>query len=94
MMVLVSHLLINAMLQSNVRPIFLISVLQVNVERISKNVQQVFLVLLRCQSNVVTVLVEDQLKNVRLLPNSIVVVSVKLIVLTDLVLLPNLFAHK
>jgi len=77
-----------------VKPITHIDVLQVNAERINKNAQQVSLAQPNSQFNVVMVLVEDLLKNVRLLPNNLVVNSVKPIVLTDLVLLPNLFVHK
>lgn len=94
MMVLVSHLLKSVNHLLNVKPITHIDVLQVNVERINKNAQQVSLAQPNSQSNVVTVLVEDLLKNVRLLPNNLVVNSVKPIALTDLVLLPNLFVHK
>lgn len=94
MTVLVSHLLKSVNHLLNVKPITHIDVLQVNVERINKNAQQVSLAQPNSQSNVVTVLVEDLLKNVRLLPNNLVVNSVKPIALTDLVLLPNLFVHK
>jgi hypothetical protein len=94
MTVLVSHLLKSVKHLLNVKPITHIDVLLVNVERINKNAQQVSLALLNSQSNVVMVLVEDLLKNVRLLPNNLVVNSVKPIALTDLVLLPNHFVHK
>jgi hypothetical protein len=94
MTVLVSHLLKSVNHLLNVKPITHIDVLQVNAERINKNAQQVSLAQPNSQSNVVMVLVEDLLKNVRLLPNNLVVNSVKPIALTDLVLLPNLFVHK
>jgi hypothetical protein len=94
MTVLVSYLLKSVNPLLNVKPITHIDVLQVNAERINKNAQQVFLAQPKSQSNVVTDLVEDLLKNVRLLPNNLVVNSVKPIALTDLVLLQNLFVHK
>jgi hypothetical protein len=94
MTVLVSHLLRSVNHLLNVKPITHIDVLQVNAERINKNAQQVSLAQPNSQSNVVTALVEDLLKNVRLLPNNLVANSVKPIALTDLVLLPNLFVHK
>jgi hypothetical protein len=94
MTVLVSYLLKSVNPLLNVKPITHIDVLQVNAERINKNAQQVSLAQPKSQSNVVTDLVEDLLKNVRLLPNNLVVNSVKPIALTDLVLLPNLFVHK
>jgi hypothetical protein len=77
-----------------VKPIIHIDALLVNVERINKNAQQVLLAQLNSQSNVVMVLVEDPLKNVKLLLNNLVVDLVKPIALTDLVLLPNHFVHK
>jgi hypothetical protein len=94
MTVLVSYLLKSVNHLLNVKPITHIDVLQVNAERINKSAQQVSLAQPKSQSNVVTVLAEDLLKNVRLLPNNLVVNSVKPIALTDLVLLPNLFVHK
>jgi hypothetical protein len=94
MTVLVSYQLKSVNPLLNVKPITHIDVLQVNAERINKNAQQVSLAQPKSQSNVVTDLVEDLLKNVRLLPNNLVVNSVKPIALTDLVLLPNLFVHK
>jgi hypothetical protein len=94
MTVLVSYLLKSVNPLLNVKPITHTDVLQVNAERINKNAQQVSLAQPKSQSNVVTDLVEDLLKNVRLLPNNLVVNSVKPIALTDLVLLPNLFVHK
>jgi hypothetical protein len=94
MTVLVSYLLKSVNPLLNVKLITHIDVLQVNAERINKNAQQVSLAQPKSQSNVVMDLVEDLLKNVRLLPNNLVVNSVKPIVLTDLVLLPNLFVHK